>query len=75
MAIDRDSNNRCYRVVGSLDSVCAALKAAPVMPDDRATARLLKSAEALMKQALDSALEYAIIRNSESDDEVNQNGD
>lgn len=65
MIVDKETRDRYYRVVGSLETAHAVLKGAPVMPDDRATARLMKGAEALMKQALESAWEYANARTAE----------
>jgi hypothetical protein len=57
--MDKELKSGYFRVVGRCEALEHAAKATCAMPSDKATARLLRAASALIAQAKESALDYA----------------
>ena len=56
---DKETGDKCYRVVGSLETLADAVKHATCMPCDAATDALLVVARHAIDQAVLSAWDYA----------------
>lgn len=57
--MDKETQDKHYRIVGALEAVDRAVQNVPVMPCDKATLALIEVARATMTKAVISAWDYA----------------
>lgn len=67
--MDKETRDKHYRFVGSLEAIDRAMQGAQAMPCDEATRSLIEAARLLTNKAVISAWNYAEQRTAESNAE------